>query len=314
MSDTKGRVLVVDDHEAQRELLSIELEDHGFDVIDAASGRECLEIIERDPTIDVILLDIEMPGMSGVEVCRKLKSEPDTADIPILFVTGWRDDDPMIVEALSAGGNDFVSKDTATPVLAARLVTQVSIRRSQRRIEEMAMRDALTGLFSRRFFFDAVRRAIKSETRSERPGLGCLMVDIDHFKRLNDTKGHLAGDEALKAVASLLQSGVRETDIIARFGGEEFVALLPHTGREGAEQVGEKLRASVERDTECTVSVGVAWQERVTPEGLGSAPQIDELVQRLIARADQSLYRAKETGRNRVCVWEGDDDDKGETS
>ena len=301
---SSGRVLVVDDHEGQRELLSLQLEELGFEVLLAQSGAECLEVAASQIAPEVILLDVEMPGMSGIETCRQLKLEASTRDIPVLFVTGWRDDDPMVVDALAAGGNDFISKTTSTPVLEARLRTQISIRRAHLRIAEMAMTDALTGVFSRRFLFEAARRVVKSEHRVESTGVGCLMVDVDYFKQLNDTLGHLEGDVVLRRIAEILRSGTRETDLVARFGGEEFVVLLPHTTRSGTEGVARALRERIEAGSPCTASIGVAWLGRRDPPPLHTEEALDGIIQQLIGRADRAMYRAKRQGRNRVCLWE----------
>lgn len=303
--DNEGRLLVVDDHEAQRELMAVQLEDAGFVVATAVNGEACLELAARELP-EAILLDIDMPGMNGIEVCRRLKATPETSQIPVLFLTGWRDDDPMVVEALSVGGNDFVTKNASTQVLVARLKTQVAIRRAHLRIEHMAMHDALTGVFSRHFLFDAMRRALKSTNRTETLGLGCLMIDVDHFKQLNDTVGHMEGDVVLKRIANLVSEAVRETDLVARFGGEEFVVLLPHTTRDGAMLVADKLRSCVDKGAPVTVSIGIAWQERCSPAELQGADGLDDAVQHLIARADRAMYVAKQKGRNRICLWAAD--------
>jgi diguanylate cyclase (GGDEF)-like protein len=299
----RGRILVVDDHEAQRQLLAVQLEELGFEVLTAGSGRECLQIAASDSAPDVILLDVEMPVLDGIATCRLLKADPITEPIPVLFVTGWRDDDPMVVDALAAGGNDFVNKTTSTPVLAARLKSQLAIRRAHLRIQELAMTDALTGVFSRRFLFEAARRAVKAEARADTHGLGCLMVDVDHFKQLNDTVGHLEGDTVLKRIADILRAGTRETDLVARFGGEEFIVLLPHTTNEGCAFVAANLREKIEAGSPCTASIGVAWLHRDEGRALRDDADLDDVIQHLIGRADRAMYKAKQAGRNRICLW-----------
>jgi diguanylate cyclase (GGDEF)-like protein len=296
----RGTILVVDDHEGQRELVATQLEMEGFEVETAESGEECLELCET-LSPDVILLDIEMPGMGGIEACKRLKATPELAEIPVLFLTGWKDNDELTVKALNAGGNDFVVKTASPQVLIARVQSQALIRQSQIRLAQMAMFDELTGLYTRRFLFDALRRNLKAQSRSDSHGLGCLIADIDHFKQINDTLGHLEGDRALQRVATCLKEGLRETDVVARFGGEEFVVLLPGVSVETAREMGEKLRARVADKTPSTISVGVAW---VDTHGFASNDEVDSVVQTLLSRADRAMYQAKEQGRNRVCDWE----------
>ena len=305
-AEGKGRVLVVDDNTANRELLAQDLEEEGFEVLTAASGPECIQLAESQaPT--VILLDIQMPGMDGIETCRRLKASPPTAHIPILFVTAKRTDDESAVEALSAGGNDFLPKPYSPPILFARVSSQVTIARAQARLRQMAMTDELTGVFSRRFLFDSLRRSLKSVTRGGPNCLGCLLADVDHFKSINDTKGHLEGDRVLREIASSIDGVTRESDLVARYGGEEFVVILPHTDMDGAARVAEKVRQEVARRcAPITVSIGVT---AICEPEVGRAPQPDELdatITRLLREADQAVYAAKAAGRNRVVRSDAD--------
>lgn len=299
---SRGRVLLVDDDAAQRRLMAIKLEEEGFEVRILRSGEECLaEVVGYDP--DVILLDINMPGLDGIETCRRLKQIPECIAVPVVFITGARDDDPTIVEALRAGGNDFISKDASPPVLLTRVRCQVTINRSQRQLRRLAMTDELTGLFSRRFLFDALRRAVKSSNRTRPGGVACLLADIDHFKKINDSLGHLAGDSTLKLVANTLRSCMRETDVIGRFGGEEFVVILADVDQAGAMVAGEKLRAAVQAKCPTTISIGVSLTETVTLEVLRKERALDDIVQRLVHEADLAMYASKSAGRNRVTVY-----------
>ena len=298
MIDEQASILVVDDNEAQRELVATQLEIEGFQVDVAGSGAACLERCAQSPP-DVVLLDVNMPGMNGIETCLKLKADPDLSDIAVLFLTGWSDDDELVLEALEAGGNDFVVKTASPKILLARVRTQAAMRQSQKRILQMAMHDELTGLYSRRFLYDAFRRLLTACGRSsQNRGLACLVADIDHFKQVNDTLGHLEGDRALRRVADALKLGLRETDIVARFGGEEFVVLLPDTSFDDALDVANKLRERVRSETPCSISLGVSWTDSVNPE------QLDRDLESLLSRADRGMYLAKERGRNRVCTWE----------
>lgn len=302
---SRGRVLIVDDDVAQRRLMQIRLEEEGFEVHTAQSGEVCLaEAPKRDP--DVILLDINMPGMDGIETCRRLKAMPDVQNVPVVFITGVRDDDPTIVEALRAGGNDFISKDASAPVLMTRVLCQVTISRAQRQLRRVAMTDELTGLFSRRSLFDALRRVVKSVQRAAPGGVACLLLDLDHFKSVNDTLGHLQGDEALKKVAKVVKECTRETDICGRFGGEEFVIVLPDIDESGARVVAEKVRAAIEKDCSTTVSIGVSIVGPVSLDVLRRGRELDEVVQRLIHEADLAMYASKSAGRNQVTFFSRD--------
>jgi len=300
---SRGRVLLVDDDPANRRLVRMQLEERDFEVTEAADGERCIEqAIRMQP--EVILLDIEMPGMDGIETCRRLNATIETSWIPVLFVTGRREDDPTIVEALSAGGNDFLSKDAQPEVLCARISSQVAIGRVQSRLRRMAMTDELTGVFSRRYLFESMRRTLKSASRRERPGVVCLLVDVDHFKHVNDTKGHLEGDRVLAGIAQVMDSCVRETDLVARFGGEEFVVLLPGAVREGALRVAEKIRATVERRCSSTVSIGGAYLGEVESHQVKDRDSLDRIVEQLLHEADSAMYEAKERGRNQVVIRE----------
>ena len=296
----RGRVLVVDDNRMNRSLLEEELDDEGFEVRCASSGVEGIELA-RSWRPEVILLDIQMPEVDGIETCRRLKNEPETALIPVLFLTAHETAESRVVEALGAGGNDFVSKPYTLPILVARVSCQVEIHRSRARLERLAMTDELTGVYSRRFLFDSLRKTVKSTSRTEIKVVSCLVVDIDHFKRVNDELGHIEGDIVLRKVAETLASQTRETDVVARFGGEEFVIVLPNTHLQGAEFVAEKIRAAVEEACRpVTVSVGVASMVGLSPGR--HVTDLDDLVRRLLAAADDAMYAAKEAGRNRVAV------------
>ena len=299
----RGRVLVVDDDAAQRRLMQLRLEEEHFTVLAVGSGEDCLaKAGDFEP--DVILLDINMPGLDGIETCRRLKQLPDLGHVPVVFVTGARDDDPTIVEALRVGGNDFMSKDASATVMLARLSCQITICRTQRQLRKIAMTDELTGVFSRRFLWDSLRRAVKSATRTKPGAVACLMADLDHFKGINDSQGHMIGDMALRATAELIRKNTRETDIVGRYGGEEFVIILPDTDVAGAVRTAEKIRAAVEAGSLTTLSIGVAVLVPPELDLLRSPDALDEAMAALLANADAAMYVAKRGGRNRVTVYD----------
>jgi diguanylate cyclase (GGDEF)-like protein len=297
-----GKVLVVDDVESNRELLRQELTERGFEVKTAAGGAEAL-VLSREFQPAVIILDINMPEMDGMETCRRLKADIVTAHIPVLFLTGQRADEDSSVEALAAGGNDFLQKPYVPAVLLARVNSQVAIHDAQARLRQMVMTDELTGVFSRRFLFESMRQQIKRLTApAGPPSIACLMCDVDHFKKINDRFGHLEGDRVLRTVASILRTTVRAGDFVARFGGEEFVVVCPSTSIEDSLALAEKIRANVESGSRevipVTISLGVACYVPVPGD---AAADLEQKMDELFRLADEALYRAKDTGRNRVC-------------
>ncbi|MBI5511642.1 MAG: diguanylate cyclase [Deltaproteobacteria bacterium] len=304
-----GRVLVVDDSPTIRESLRLDLEEKGFLVEMAASGEACLAQAQSQTHLpECIILDIEMPGMDGISTCRRLKADPGLAHIPVLFLTGHRDDESMVVAALNAGGNDFVTKPYSPGILFARVWCQVTICRAQLRLQQLAMTDELTGAYSRRFLFEIVGKHVKQMSRGGPPTVSCLMLDIDHFKAVNDELGHLQGDRVLRAVAETIRANIRTSDVLARFGGEEFSVILPHTGLDGARVVAEKIRAAVQADTmgltPVTISVGVSCVTIASANGELQRFDPSGLIRRLFASADAALYSAKRAGRNCVVVDE----------
>jgi len=294
-----GRVLVVDDVAANRELLSQDLEDEGFEVTAVASGAACLAAARAHPP-EVILLDIQMAGMDGIETCRQLKADAVTQHIPVLFVTAARADDATVLAALRAGGNDFLTKPYSPPILVARVTCQIAISRAYALLSRQAMTDELTGVYSRRYVFESMRRILKLASRSS-GCIACLMADVDHFKAINDTHGHLEGDRILRTVASTISENVRETDLVGRYGGEEFIILLPHTGLAGAITAGEKIRAAImSQCAPVTISIGVTAHCVLGVDTMIDDAAMETLVNGLVRDADRGVYAAKAQGRNRV--------------
>ncbi len=302
MIQTQGKssVLIVDDMPINIQVLAEALrEDYRVRV--AASGPKALALAESQDPPDIVLLDIMMPGMDGYEVCRRLKSNPQTMGIPVIFVTakGATEDEAL---GLNLGAVDYISKPFSIPVVKARVRTHLQLKLRTDLLEQLSMLDALTGIANRRSFDQSLER---EWGRSQRTGslLGVVMLDIDHFKAYNDNYGHGAGDECLRRVAQALQSVVqRPLDLVARYGGEEFVALLPETEPTGTALLAERFRGAVAEQhlphafspvaPQVTVSVGHASRAAVN----GETPQA------LVAAADQALYRAKAEGRNRVVA------------
>lgn len=267
----------------------------------ATSGEEALEICRQDPP-DLILLDVVMPGMGGMEVCRRIKADPTTASVPVIFVTA-QDDPADETRGLEAGAVDFITKPVNPAVVRARVRAHLTLKAQADALRELAFIDGLTGVANRRRFDDALEIEWRRCRRSGSP-LAVVMIDIDHFKHYNDRYGHQAGDACLRSVADELRGRLgRSSDLVARYGGEEFVCLLPECGLEGAQAKAEDLRQAVEAmgvpheasatSPVVTISLGVA----------AIAPGPEQSPEELLAAADVGLYEAKLGGRNRVCIW-----------
>lgn len=245
-----------------------------------------------------------MPGVDGFELLARLQADPRLADVPVIVLTG-EDDLETKVQALESGASDYLTKPFADPELLARVkvhrnlkLLREELREANRRLRELAIRDPLTGVFNRRHLHDLLDAELDRSRRHER-SVALILADVDHFKRINDQLGHVTGDRVLTAVARALAEGVRSHDSVGRFGGEEFVVLLPETSLDEAMAVAERLRAAVAalalpdlEGLEVRMSLGVA-----EARGVGSAG-----ADPLLAAADDALYRAKRTGRDRVVA------------
>lgn len=295
---TLATILVVDDEEANLYALRLILESKGYRCLEASSGPEALEIAEASNP-DVILLDIHMPEMDGYEVCRRLKENARTRHIPIVFLTARYRDHEEIARGLDAGAYDYVTKPFSAPELMARLGVMVRIRRAEDAARQASLTDSLTGLYNRRLLHQRLEEEMARSLRYGAP-LSCVMLDLDHFKAVNDSFGHAVGDDVLSQVAAILRRHIRRSDIAVRYGGEEFVLVLFSSAADNARYVAERIRCDVESheflagDTKLKITVSV---------GIASFPfEGVETTDDLMRRADSALYQAKGAGRNMVCV------------
>ncbi|MGI9089984.1 MAG: diguanylate cyclase, partial [Gemmatimonadaceae bacterium] len=311
------RILVVDDHPDNIMVLRARLEARGYLVDSAEDGEEALEKIHASPP-DLVLLDVMMPKIDGMEVARRMKSDRSLPFIPVIMQTAL-DSTESMVQGLDAGADDYISKPINFRELEARVKSLLRIQALQRELAErerqlseandqllsMSRTDALTGLDNRRHLGERLHEMWEHSTRLQEP-MSLVMCDIDHFKRVNDEHGHQAGDAVLQQFAALLKADAREIDRVGRYGGEEFVLILPGTVLDAAVTFAERLRAAVEDhvfdlgngDTlRRTMSCGVAaWPHPLIQNQEG-----------LIRTADEALYVAKETGRNRVIRYDGEE-------
>ena len=295
--DRRIKLLLVDDQPINiQALYQVFAADH--QVLAATDGQKALDIAHKQQP-DLILLDIVMPGLDGFEVCRRLKQDSNTRDIPVIFLTG--SSDPASEEqGLDAGAVDFIAKPFNPKIVKARVKTHVTLKRQSDLLRQWVFLDGLTGIANRRLFDE---RLAAEWGRARRLGsaLSVLLIDVDHFKRFNDTVGHQAGDACLRFIAQALDSGLnRPADLVARYGGEEFVCLLPDTDESGAIHLANTLRQRVQSELE-SQRIGADWPPVTVSIGVGSfrADSMSDAAA-LLREADHNLYRAKQAGRNQV--------------
>jgi diguanylate cyclase (GGDEF)-like protein len=289
---------VIDDSAVMRAALK-EILRGEHQVFLANDGADGLALARREHP-DLILLDVIMPGMDGYAVCAHLKSDPATADIPVLFVTGLAGEAEETL-ALEAGAIDFVVKPFRPRVVAARVRNHVELKRLRDRMRDQALVDGLTGIANRRRF-DQDFQGAWARCATEGKPLALILADVDHFKRFNDAQGHPAGDACLQEVAAVLTRTVSAPGaLVARYGGEEFVCLLPEADLTLALAQAEALRAGMQ-------ALGLSHPDSDTARfvslslGVASTRPVEGgLAQDLLLRADERLYQAKQQGRNRVC-------------
>ncbi|MBF0160065.1 MAG: diguanylate cyclase [Magnetococcales bacterium] len=300
MQEERAKILMVDDEKAYLDVLGGLLRPY-YRTIAAKDGEQALQRLKTQPLPDLILLDVTMPGMNGYEVCRAIKDNRVTKDIPIIFITGnsGTEDETRCFEA---GAVDYVAKPFRPTVVLARIKNHMELKRRGDMLERLAILDGLTGIPNRRRFDHVISYEWERSLRYQHV-LTLIMMDIDFFKLYNDHYGHAGGDTCLKKVAGAISAAMPRTiDLAARYGGEEFACILPETSGKGALAVAERILARV-RDLQIphaqsrvadhvTVSIGVTTM----------VPNMGQSFPDLIKRADEALYQAKHDGRNRVVA------------
>jgi two-component system cell cycle response regulator len=300
------RILLVDDEPTQRLIMARLLKRAGYEVDSAANGREALAKIDGGD-FQLMITDWEMPEMDGIALCSALRSGAGKAYIYTILLTA-RDAIEHVVTGLQAGADDYLTKPVVEPELIARLNTGkriVTLERSLRTANEenrrLSITDPLTGAYNRRYLMEQLPREIERAARYGRQ-LATIMCDVDHFKKINDTHGHQAGDEVLKRFVAHLQDGVRACDWVARYGGEEFVIVLPETNCANAATAAEHLRSQIAAAPyeiaggaiPVTASFGVSGWKDLVPAGA--------TLDALMAKCDEGVYASKAAGRNRVTA------------
>jgi diguanylate cyclase (GGDEF)-like protein len=299
------KILLVDDSKLIMGFGKSILSKEGYEVTYAQNGSEALEIVSvKKP--DLILLDVVMPGMDGYEVCKRLKANEKTRDIPIIMLTS-KGETADKIKGLNLGAVDYITKPFDAGELTARVKTQLRVKElhkalqeKNRQLQELANKDGLTDLYNHRYLQERLIKEIERAKRY-RIDLSFVLIDIDYFKHFNDTYGHQTGDVILKTLGCILKKALRESDTAARYGGEEFALILVHTGFDTAQEAAERLRSTVEsykfevdnQNFQVTISLGIASFEQ---EMINTAKDLVEC-------ADKALYTAKKQGRNRIAIY-----------
>jgi diguanylate cyclase (GGDEF)-like protein len=298
------RVLIADDSIDATESLAILLRHWGFEPLEVHDGLSALELLQGPDAPPLAVVDWLMPGLNGIELCGELRKDTSRPYTYTILVTGRGNKEEML-EGLRAGADDYLIKPVDPDELYARLSTgkrivelQDQLLATQRLLRDQATRDSLTGLWNRRMILEILQREMPRSQREGQP-MSVIMADIDHFKGINDTHGHLVGDQVLLQIAQRLLAVLRPYDTVGRYGGEEFLIVLPGCGPDIAVVLAERLRCAVESESirgegmllrSVTVSLGVA-----TWDGEASS-------QELLRVADAALYQAKKQGRNRAVL------------
>lgn len=293
-------ILIVEDEPVTRMLISSSVKNWGYEVSQVESAEQALAFLNKNEDFYIILTDWSLPGMSGLEMAQHIRVDSDEPKYIIMLTNKSNEED--LIEAMEAGVDDYVTKPFSPGELRVRLRAGHRIIEQTQKLKFLANFDELTGIWNRRMIVTQMRIEWNRHLREEHT-CSILMLDIDHFKLVNDTYGHAGGDEALRVFSEILRENVRPYDLVGRFGGEEFVVLLPNTNKLEAKEVAERVRVEVESKIihikndssfNITVSIGVAEQEPT-----------DKDVQELIGKADSALYFAKKEGRNQTVCWFG---------
>jgi two-component system cell cycle response regulator len=299
-------ILLADDDPLARNFVASLLRRHGMTVDIAEDGPRALASA-RDLDLDLVLLDIMMPGLDGLDCCRLIKGITQEEFLPVMLLTSKTDADSRVT-GLRIGADDYVCKPFDERELLARVNNLLRLKRmhdnineARARLEQLAVQDDLTGLYNYRYLHTRLSEEFKRSERYRDP-LACVMLDIDHFKRVNDRHGHDVGDAVLRETSVRLRKAVREIDVVTRYGGEEFLLVLPSTNFSGALSVADRVWRAVGSEPYLLP----AGPERVSISvGVAVFPSRDiKTKDQLIKAADKALYQAKGDGRDRICVYQ----------
>lgn len=304
------KILIAEDDRSTREILKKAIEAEGYEILEAKNGDEAWEIFQKEKKdIHIAILDWIMPEMEGIKLCRRIRKVSLDHYIYILFLTSKRDIED-IVKGLEAGGDDYMTKPFARREIVARvrvakrfISLEYKLNEANRKLNILATTDSLTGVLNRRQLMARLGDEVLRASRGKKH-FCMIMIDIDHFKMVNDTLGHTTGDSILIEITDRIKAELRPYDIIGRYGGEEFLVGIPEVDAETGRKAAERIRASIckkpfqtgyDKGIEITASLGMTSS---IPEKGGR--EEESVLDAMIKKADKALYRAKETGRNKV--------------
>ena len=290
-------ILVVDDSTIDTTIIKKLLDDYA--VMSAGSGDEMWHALNREiPSI--ILLDVIMPGEDGFQIAKKLSSIEKFSGIPIIFITS-KNAGRDVEEGFDSGGVDYIKKPFNEIELRARIRSALLKKKQEQELREKTITDPLTGVYNRRHFFEYLEKTVEHARRNRKKRFSIALLDIDHFKDINDSMGHLAGDYILKQIADYLKKSIRPYDLLARYGGEEFIILFKDCGKQESCDILTRIKDAVERTeyrfqnnpVHTTFSSGISEIDELDP---------GEDSERLVGMADERLYLAKQSGRNKIVI------------
>ncbi len=289
-------ILVADDSKTVRHHLARLLQAHEFNVLEAENGVQALEILEERQDVKVVIADYYMPKMDGVELTRMIRRKYRREEMSVIGISAYGESNLLSATFIKHGANDYLNKPFSSEEFYCRLIQNLDMLEYVQKLKETSIRDPLTGLYNRRYFFEAASKFYANFRRGNLK-MTVAMLDIDFFKKVNDTYGHQAGDHVLKHVAEGINSRFRGSDIVARFGGEEFCVLAVNMDRKSSNEVFDDLRRSIERSK---TKVDGAFISATISIGVCDKPM--DSLESMIAQADSMLYQAKRSGRNKVVL------------
>ncbi len=282
--ERKATILVVDDSKTNLSVLGTILLDDGYHVALASSGKEAMECTQKESP-DLILLDVIMPNMDGFEACRQFKANASTKDIPVIFLTALAETSYKL-KAFEAEGVDYITKPFVQEEVLARVNVHVKLKKALEKLEDMSLKDELTGVYNRRFAYEILSKQIQMANRDHGHFVICF-IDIDHLKRVNDSFGHSAGDELIITVATTLQNSIRSSDFLFRMGGDEFLLLFPKANLKESRELVERFRRKISRQKIQGIPVNFSFGlSKYSPGDLSSTSD-------LIKLADSEMYKDK---------------------